>query len=100
MKPAALRFARAAILVAAAGGLFFGLRVPQSIAELRQKHQVIRELQKSNADLSKEVGEKRERVRKLRDDRTEQEFEIKKRLKLQRETETAIVPEPTPAPKN
>ena len=95
MKSAAVRLGRAAVIAAVAAGLFFGLRVPQSIAELHQKHQVIRELQKGNADLGKEVGDKRERVRKLRDDRTEQEFEIKKRLKLQKETETAIVPEPS-----
>ncbi len=95
MKPAPVRLVRALVVVAAAAGLFFGLRVPQSLAELRQKHQVIRQMQKANADLSKDVLEKRERVRRLRDDRSEQELEIKKRLKLQREGETAIVPEGT-----
>jgi hypothetical protein len=94
MTPAAFRFARAAVLAAAAGGLFFGLRVPQSIAELRQKNQVIRQLQKGNADLRIDVREKHGRVDRLRSDRSEQEFEIKKRMKLQKETETAIVPEP------
>lgn len=91
MKPAQARLVRALAVVAVAAGLFFGLRVPRSLAELRAKHQVIRQMQKANADLGKDVTEKRERVRRLRDDRSEQELEIKKRLKLQREGETAIV---------
>jgi hypothetical protein len=91
MKPAPFRLGRALAVIALIAGLFFGLRVPQSLSDLRQKHQAIRQMQKTNADLTKDLVEKRERVRRLRDDRTEQEFEIKKRLKLQREGETAII---------
>jgi hypothetical protein len=47
-------------------------------------------MQKQNADLEKELSDKRERVRKLRDSRTEQEMEIRRQLRYQREGETSI----------
>ncbi len=71
--------------------LFFALRVPQGFSALREKHQQIRQLQKENADLARENEAKRERIRKLRESRSEQELEIRKRLKLQREGETSII---------
>jgi cell division protein FtsB len=90
MKPVVFRAGRVAGLLALAVLLFFGLRVPQSIGSLKEKHQSIRELQKQNADLEKELSDKRERVRKLRDSRTEQEMEIRRQLRYQREGETSI----------
>ena len=91
MKPSVLRLGRLVLFFCVAAALFFGLRVPQAIGNLREKHEVIRQLQKDNANLAKEVAEKREHVRKLRGDRNEIELEIKKRMKLQREGETGIV---------
>jgi len=90
MKPVVFRAGRVAGLLALAVLLFFGLRVPQSIGSLKEKHQSIREMQKQNADLEKELADKRERVRKLRDSRTEQEMEIRRQLRYQREGETSI----------
>ncbi|MGE5568553.1 MAG: FtsB family cell division protein [Rhodospirillales bacterium] len=94
MKKAAFRWA-GAIVIAAIGALFLGLRVPRSLASLNQKHQQIRQLQRENADLAREVAEKQERIRKLRSSRSEQELEVRKRLKLQREGETSIILEQT-----
>ncbi len=100
MKLAVFRVGRVAGFVVLAALLFFGLRVPQAIANLREKHQSIRQLQKQNADLERELAEKRERVRKLRDSRTEQEMEIRRQLRYQREGETSIyVPDQPPAAK-
>jgi cell division protein FtsB len=90
MKPAAFRVGRVVGFLALAVLLFFSLRVPQAVANLREKHQAIRQLQKQNADLEKELADKRERVRKLRDSRTEQEMEIRRQLRYQREGETSI----------
>lgn len=90
MKPAVFRVGRVAGFLALAVLLFFSLRVPQAVANLREKHQAIRVLQKQNADLEKELADKRERVRKLRDSRTEQEMEIRRQLRYQREGETSI----------
>jgi cell division protein FtsB len=91
MKPVVLRAGRVLLYVAIAAFLFFGLHVPQGIADLRAKHETIRRLQKENADLAKELEEKRERVRKLRDSSSEQELEIRKQLRYQREGETSII---------
>jgi cell division protein FtsB len=91
MKSAAARIGRGLIWFAIAVGLSVGFRVPQGVADLNAKQQAIRQLQRENADLAREVQERRERVRKLRDSRSEQELEIRKRLKLQRQGETAIV---------
>jgi cell division protein FtsB len=98
MKPAVFRAGRAFLLLTAAGFLFFGLRVPQGIAELRAKHEAIRRLQKENADLTREIEEKRRHVRELRDSRSAQELEIRRQLRYQREGETSIIlPDQTPA---
>ena len=91
MKSVFLRTGRVFALVAAAAFLFFGLHVPQAIGDLRAKHEAIRRLQKENADLEKELAEKREHVRKLRDSRSEQELEIRRQLRYQREGETSII---------
>ncbi len=93
MKPVVARFGRAAGLVAVAAALFFGLRVPESIAGLHQKHQAIRQMQQGNATSEVEVRQLRQRVKLLKGDRAAQELEIKKWLKLQKQNETAIVPE-------
>lgn len=77
----------AALLVA----LLLFTRAPQGIAALRQRHQQIRELQQENAELQKEIADKRDRIRKLSGSTSEQEMEIRKRLKLQRPGETAII---------
>ncbi len=90
MKKVVLRWG-GTIAIAGIGVLFFALRVPQSLASLNQKHQQIRQLQKENADLARDVAEKQDRIRKLSGSRSEQELEIRKRLKLQREGETSII---------
>lgn len=97
MKRVVIRIGRACALLALAASVFFGLRVPQAIGDLRTKHEAIRRLQKENADLEKEIKEKQDRVRKLRDNRSEQELEIRRQLRYQREGETSIIlPEQKP----
>jgi septal ring factor EnvC (AmiA/AmiB activator) len=90
MKLSVFRVGRVVVFFAAAVLLFFGLHVPQAITTLKEKHEAIRQIQKQNADLEKDLAEKRERVRKLRDSRTEQEMEIRRQLRYQREGETSI----------
>ena len=71
--------------------LFFALRVPQGFSQLTQKHAEIRDLQRRNADLARENASKRDRIRKLRDSRSDQELEIRERLKKLREGETSFI---------
>jgi cell division protein FtsB len=94
MKQAVLRWA-GTLALAGCMALFFAVRVPHGISALQDKHQQIRQLEQENADLAKENAAKRERIRKLRESPSEQELEVRKRLKLQREGETSILPDPT-----
>ncbi len=91
MKEAAARVGGALVVFGAGVFLFFALKAPQGFSALQTKHEEIRQLEKENAGLAKEIAEKRERIRKLRDSRSEQELEVRRRLKLQREGETAII---------
>ncbi|MGA2328692.1 MAG: septum formation initiator family protein [Bryobacteraceae bacterium] len=93
MKQAVLRWA-GTLALAGCMALFFALRVPHGISALEDKHQQIRQLEQQNADLAKDNAAKRDRIHKLRESRSEQELEVRKRLKLQREGETSILPDP------
>jgi len=90
MKLSIFRIGRVVAFCAIAVLAFFGLHVPQAIGTLKEKHEAIRQIQKQNADLEKDLAEKRDRVRKLRDSRTEQEMEVRRQLRYQREGETSI----------
>ncbi len=74
--------------------LFFALRVPGGVASLKGKHEEIRRLEKENADLAKEIADRQERIRVLKDSKSAQELEVRKRLKLQKQGETTIILEP------
>ena len=81
---------------------FLAFRGPQGVPALMEKRREIRDMQEQNADLAREVQEKRERIARLKNSQAEQELEIRKRLKMLRPGETRfIVPEtPKPAPQN
>jgi cell division protein FtsB len=83
------------VLLAAAGVYaFVSLRGPNGIPALTQKRHEIRVLQEQNADLAREVQLKREFIRQLESDRSRQELEIRRRLKLLLPGETSfIIPE-------
>jgi cell division protein FtsB len=87
-------------LVAAYG--WIALRGPQGIQALLEKRREIRQLQEQNATLSRENDKRRERIRRLENNTSEQEMEIRKQLKLLRPGETTfILPDPGPsAPKD
>jgi cell division protein FtsB len=82
------------------------LKGPQGIEALLAKHREIRELQEHNAALAHENEQRRERIHRLKDSPSEQDMEIRKQLKLQKQGETTfILPDPpkdapkdTPAP--
>jgi cell division protein FtsB len=98
MKPGVFRAGRAFLLLTAAVFLFFGLRVPQEIAELRARNEKIRRMQKENADLAAVIAEKKRHNRELRNNHDQQELEIRRQLRYQREGETSIIlPDQTPA---
>lgn len=68
---------------------------PRGLRVLLEKREEIRRLQEENAALEAENAARSARVRRLEEDKAEQEMEIRKQLHLQRENETTfILPEP------
>jgi len=77
-----------AVLIAASYA-FVTLR--GGIPALIQKQGEIRTLEKQNADLAREIEFRRERIQRLREDESEQELEIRQRLKLVRPGEKVFI---------
>jgi cell division protein FtsB len=97
MKSPAARIGYAVAILIAVTYAFFTLRGPQGIPALIQKQYDVRELEKENASLAREIESRRERIQRLREDESEQELEIRQRLKLVRPGEKVfILQEPSP----
>jgi cell division protein FtsB len=77
------------LAIVAMGGLYVYLAMngPHGIPALLEKRRQIRAMQEENADLKREIQQKRERIDRLRDNPEEQEMEIRRRLKLQKPEE-------------
>ncbi|MBI4905317.1 MAG: septum formation initiator family protein [Acidobacteria bacterium] len=80
-----------AVLTLSSVYVYLALRGPQGLPALQQRWTEIRRLQAQNAELSREVQLRSERIARLRDNPAEQELEIRKRLKLQRKNETTFI---------
>jgi cell division protein FtsB len=65
-----------------AGYAVVALGGPQGIPGLIEKRKEVQELEKRNAALAREIEQKRARIGRLRDSETDQELEIRQRLKL------------------
>ena len=69
----------------------FFVRGPQGIPGLFEKQQEIRRLQERNTDLQRDVQRKRERIARLKNSPSEQEMEIRKKLKMLRPGEIEFI---------
>jgi cell division protein FtsB len=78
-------------LVLALGGVVLGLQKQGGIPAVFDKQRDIRALQEQNANLQKEIDNKRERIRTLSEDRSQQELEVRKQLGLVKKRETTFV---------
>jgi cell division protein FtsB len=85
-----------AVLVAAGYAL---VTLQQGVPALIQKQQEIRAREKENADLAREIETRRERIKRLREDESEQELEVRERLKLVRPGEKVFILQDPIAPK-
>jgi len=79
------------------------LRGPEGLPAVRERWDEIRQLEEDNASLQRENDYRRVRIQKLESSPSEQELEIRKKLKLLRPGETSfILPDqpkhPTPDP--
>jgi cell division protein FtsB len=82
-------YVAAFVLIAAYG--WMALKGPQGLQALLAKHREIRQLQEQNIILSRENDRRRERIRRLKDSPSEQQMEIRKQLKLQKQGETTFI---------
>lgn len=98
MKSSVAKLGYAVAVLVAASYAFVTLR--GGIPALIQKQGEIRTLEKQNADLAREIEFRRERIQRLREDESEQELEIRQRLKLVRPGEKVFILQEPVAQKN
>jgi cell division protein FtsB len=92
---------RALILVAFALIGAYGLaelRGPQGLPALKERWNEIRQFEEENANLQRENDYRRGRIKKLESSVSEQELEIRKKLKLLRPGETSFILPEQPKP--
>ena len=89
MKSSVAKLGYGVAVLVAASYAFVTLR--GGIPALIQKQSEIRTLEKQNADLAREIEFRRERIQRLREDESEQELEIRQRLKLVRPGEKVFI---------
>jgi cell division protein FtsB len=82
-------FVLAFLLIGAYGVV--ALSGPQGIPAWLDKQQEIRRLQERNTDLQRDVQRRRERIERLKHSPSEQQMEIRKRLKMLRPGETEFI---------
>lgn len=82
MKSALARFLCTLAVLLIAGYAVISLSGPQGIPGLIEKRKQVQELEKRNTALAREIEQKRARIGRLRDNETDQELEIRQRLKL------------------
>jgi hypothetical protein len=70
---------------------FFVLRGPAGIPALLEKQERIRSLQTENAKLAAANQRRRHRIERLKHSQTEQELEIRERLKKLKPNETQLI---------
>jgi hypothetical protein len=71
--------------------VWIGVRLPQGLAGLREKRQLIRQLNEQNAAMRLENERRKDRIHRLETSPSEQEMEIRKQLKLARPTDTTFI---------
>jgi cell division protein FtsB len=102
MKVSLARYVYLIAFVLVAGYAYVTLRGPKGVQALVDKQAQIRQMEKRNADLDKEIERKREHIKRLGDNPAEQELEIRERLKLVHPNEKVFItgppekPEPSP----
>jgi cell division protein FtsB len=82
MKGSLARFAYVIAFLAVVSFAFVTLRGPRGLHALFEKQALIKEMEWRNESLGREVERKREHIKRLSENPTEQELEIRDRLKL------------------
>ena len=89
MKAPLTRFAYVIVFLTVAAYAFFAF--PKGMHAWQEKQRQIQEMEKRNTGLAQEVERKKEHIKRLSDNPSEQELEIRRRLKLARPDETIYI---------
>lgn len=91
MNSSVARFACLAAVLLVAIYAFVTLRGPQGLPALFEKRRDIREMERRNLELHREIEAKRQRIRRLQENQSDQELEIRDRLKLVKPGEKVFI---------
>jgi cell division protein FtsB len=94
MKVSLARYAYVFALLLVAGYAYVTLRGPKGVQALFDKQAQIRQMEKHNAELDKEIERRREHIKRLSDNPSAQELEIKDRLKFVHPNEKVFITGP------
>jgi len=91
MRISALKAAYAIVVLCGVLYAFIELRGPNGIPGLLDKRRQVLEYEQSNLKLQREIEQKQQRIERLQDNPTEQEYEIRQRLKLAKPGEKIVI---------
>jgi cell division protein FtsB len=91
VKTPAIKAVYALIVLSGVIYAFIVLRGPNGIPGLRARQELIQEYEGSNLKMQREIEEKQERIKRLQENPAEQEFEIRRRLKLAKPGEKIFI---------
>ncbi len=91
MKISVVRTVYATVVLLGIVYAFVVLRGPNGIPGLLDRRRQVREYEQANRQLHQEIEQKQERIKRLRESPTEQEFEIRQRLKFARPDEKVYI---------
>jgi cell division protein FtsB len=94
MKSNLTRFACALVFIFAAAYAIVTLSGPRGVHALVEKQGQIQEMERRNAELTRDLERERERIKRLTDSATDQDLEIRQRLKLVRPGEKVYITGP------
>jgi len=97
MKSFLTKFVGVIAVLIFAGYAFFTLQGPHGLPELIQKRRLIRDYEKKNADLARQIEEERARIARFNEGKPDQELTIRERLKLVKPDEKMFILQDQPA---
>jgi cell division protein FtsB len=84
------------LLIVLGAYALFSIRGPNGVHALTEKRKLIRGYQEQNSSLAADNQRRRERIERLKHNRSEQELEIRDRLKMVKPGETQFILPETP----
>ena len=81
----------ATVLLAAGLLALYSLAGPGGVPMVLERNRQIRELREQNTDLQRSIEQRKERIRSLSENRSDQDLEIRRELRLLKKKETTFV---------